>query len=175
MAYPSPAPARTVHVVRVPVAVLVPLAVVAVVGLLVWGGGDTPEYASAGGSSDFGSGFAGSGSDSATAGGGATPSAVPLAPSQAIPAGGLTTAPTQSGAVLAWRVARAWPDQLSAYQAIFPMPGYRLGEQRITSSDGGGAWDIEADQPGPQVAVGLLYIGPDPADPTSTIVEIEVY
>lgn len=172
-------------VVRLPVVLLGVVAVLGVAGILVWGGGDEPEYATT--TADGGSGSASSpgfaSPDAATdsGSGGTTVAPPPFNPADVAPSGGQPITPTETRAILAWRVPyQDWSSVVSLYRSYLGATGYRLGIQRITTTDGdtgaplGGAWDIEPDQAGGQVAIGLLYIGPDPADPESTIVEVEV-
>lgn len=177
-------------VVRLPVVLLGVVAVIGVAGILVWGGGDEPQYASAGGTgsgaaSDPGFATPGAASDSPSAAGGTTTPLPPFNPADLAPTGGSQVTPTETRAILAWRVeGRSWSSLLGAYQSYFAAEGYRLGEQRITTTDGdtgapkGGAWDIEpaqTDASGYAPDTGLLYIGPAPDDPTDTLVEVEIY
>lgn len=183
MSYPPPVPAGAggprVSPIRLPVLAPVVLAVIAIAGILLWGGGDTPSTASptASGGDAFGSSGDTGGATAAGPGGvtGTTGVVPPLNPSDLAPIGGTPTSPQASQALLAWQVPVDWTSLLSTYQGFLTAPGYRLGDQRITDPGGAGAWDIIPDQPGPQVGVGLLHIGPDPANPNGTLVQVQVY
>lgn len=175
MSYPPPplavAPGPRLSVVRLPVVAVGFLTLLVVGGIVVWGGGDTPMAASPS--------AAGGGSGAATyspaPGTGSTAPIAPFNPADVAPIAGTQVTPTESGAAMAWTAYGSWSSQLSSYQAFFPALGYRLDEQRITSGGGGGAWDIVADAPGYQPAIGLLYIEPNPNDPSTTLVQVEVY
>lgn len=178
-----------VRAIRISVAALGFLAVLAVLAVLVLGSeSDAQPGTGLGGSRPIAAGgFDGGGGDGATAspsadgsgsgsstGGGASSPAPPLPPELLAPVGSVPVAPTEFNAVLAWRVPGPFAAQVEAYTRSFPVPGYRLGNQRLFISSGGGGWDIERELPGPQPNVSLLYIKPDPTDPNFTIVEAQL-
>lgn len=152
-------------------------------GVVAWGGGDLPDQPTGivGGDgpnapAEGGAGPAIGGSSSAS-GQGPAESSAPLPPFDAtalIPVGGVERPPSSADHEREWRVpGRAWPDVLADYQRRFPVPGWELGSNVITIADGtkGKGFEIQAvGRSRLDGTAGEILFRYDPDDARSTIV-----
>lgn len=156
----------------------------ALVGVIAWGGGEAPKRptaASPGGEPGVLGGGEGGlaipGSASAS-GSGPSESSAPLPPFDAdalIPVGGIERPPTSSMYDREWLVpGRTWTDVQADYQRSFPVPGWELGFNVVRVEDGteGMGYEIQAAGRSKYDGVaGQVVFEVDPNDPTSSIVE----